>query len=604
MKAISYLILIILTIISCKTSEVFKCDYEDKKTRYQAAQTEYFRDASPANCEAVKNAALGFQRALEGCDDYSRYANQLNEYIESSCTQTPVIKTGQASFWMAADPGCGAITVNVDNKTANITGFHPNGISVCGTTGNATFTLAPGTYTYTAACTGESWSGEVTVIADGCTSVKLEPKLPVSGIFLLSETTDIKFTNGQMTGDKEGNIYGVSYSSPAKIRKFNSQGTLIWEKDLGNTAPSGYDMFTSWAGDVYMAFTSSEGNNFLGTNVTRTGHQLANISETGTSMWVKRLYSGLRPNINFNRWNSAIDSKGNIYACFNDGNNSIILVKYNSDGDIIWEKSFSGPFPIIVGYSKIALDGADNIYLSGVFVGELTLGDFTITANSVGGYIAKVDTDGNVKWLNNISPNKERDGYLVLRHTTSGGDSYCLFHSYSNDGILYFVKYNSKGELLWTRKLDEKVNYPNLPYPSYQIQYSPSTNFSGIAVDQAGNIYLSGRLSLAPGASASPGYLSDLIIKYDGITLNRQSDGCAYIMKYDSNGNPLGIQSFGGNPLSFVEIYSLVSNVTGKVFMSGYLGGYAGAEMKFNNAVLKTDDDWITPKVFLARVQF
>lgn len=79
---------------------------------------------------------------------------------------------GQAMFWVGSDFGCGNISVTCNGLTATITGYN-QAIPSCGTSNTATFTLPPGTYNYTASCTGLTWSGTVTVISDNCSKIQL-----------------------------------------------------------------------------------------------------------------------------------------------------------------------------------------------------------------------------------------------------------------------------------------------------------------------------------------------------------------------------------------------------------------------------------------------
>ena len=81
--------------------------------------------------------------------------------------------TGQAMFWTAFDRGCGNITVVCNGISRVISGFYATSIPGCGASGCATFDLSPGTYSYSASCTGGwSTSGTVTVTAGGCIRIQ------------------------------------------------------------------------------------------------------------------------------------------------------------------------------------------------------------------------------------------------------------------------------------------------------------------------------------------------------------------------------------------------------------------------------------------------
>ncbi|MGG5507080.1 MULTISPECIES: hypothetical protein [unclassified Myroides] len=80
---------------------------------------------------------------------------------------------GQISFWIGSDYQCGPITVTVNGQSRSITSYYSNGIADCNATGNANFTLAPGTYSFTATCQSYNWSGTFEIKAAGCLRMNL-----------------------------------------------------------------------------------------------------------------------------------------------------------------------------------------------------------------------------------------------------------------------------------------------------------------------------------------------------------------------------------------------------------------------------------------------
>lgn len=80
--------------------------------------------------------------------------------------------TGQGMLWIASDLGCGNITVVCNGINRTISNFYATS-PTCGASGCATFDLSPGSYTYSASCTGKTWSGTITITAGGCSAVRL-----------------------------------------------------------------------------------------------------------------------------------------------------------------------------------------------------------------------------------------------------------------------------------------------------------------------------------------------------------------------------------------------------------------------------------------------
>ncbi len=81
--------------------------------------------------------------------------------------------TGSVMFWNSSDQGCGAITVTIGSQTGTISSYYSSGAPGCGGSGCANFTLAPGTYSFSARCSRYSWSGQVTATAGGCLKMLL-----------------------------------------------------------------------------------------------------------------------------------------------------------------------------------------------------------------------------------------------------------------------------------------------------------------------------------------------------------------------------------------------------------------------------------------------
>ena len=81
--------------------------------------------------------------------------------------------TGQGMFWSSADLGCGNITVSIGGTSKVISNYYNTSTPSCGAAGCATFDLSPGTYSYTASCTGKNWSGSITITAGGCSTIEL-----------------------------------------------------------------------------------------------------------------------------------------------------------------------------------------------------------------------------------------------------------------------------------------------------------------------------------------------------------------------------------------------------------------------------------------------
>ncbi|MDR6969472.1 hypothetical protein J2X31_003503 [Flavobacterium arsenatis] len=80
---------------------------------------------------------------------------------------------GNIMFWIGSDLGCGNISVTLQGQgSGSITSYYGSSPN-CGASGCANFTVAPGTYSYTASCGNYTWNGTITVPANQCYKMQL-----------------------------------------------------------------------------------------------------------------------------------------------------------------------------------------------------------------------------------------------------------------------------------------------------------------------------------------------------------------------------------------------------------------------------------------------
>ncbi|MCD6027366.1 MAG: hypothetical protein K0R08_1885 [Solimicrobium sp.] len=255
--------------------------------------------------------------------------------------------------------------------------------------------------------------------------------------------------------------------------------------------------------------------------------QTAFSFKTSTTTWIKYGISGGET---FGS-GIAIDSAGNSYISGSAGAalpgqtqkglTDYFIAKYNSTGEPIWirQVGVTGGF---TSATDIAADSAGNMYVTG----------FTNTAlpdqKQIGTqeyFIAKYDSDGNLIWRKQIGDdaalnaatrgNTEAYGIAV----DNAGNSYVtgvtntgLFGQKQNGSYDYFiVKYDSTGNFIWSK----------------QAGASGGDIFgSGIAVDSAGNIHVTGYITLnTVVGQTNPDYY--FVAKYDSngvLAWSRQAD--------------------------------------------------------------------------------
>ncbi|UXP32275.1 hypothetical protein N6H18_18210 [Reichenbachiella agarivorans] len=82
---------------------------------------------------------------------------------------------GEVSFYTTKDHGCGNITVQISGQgSKTLTQYFYSDINECAVDGAVTWSLTPGSYTYSASCDGYTWGpATITITGNGCLKYKL-----------------------------------------------------------------------------------------------------------------------------------------------------------------------------------------------------------------------------------------------------------------------------------------------------------------------------------------------------------------------------------------------------------------------------------------------
>ena len=129
---------------------------------------------------------------------------------------------------------------------------------------------------------------------------------------------------------------------------------------------------------------------------------------------------------------------------FGAGYNDIWLVKYNSTGYLLWNRTAGGN-RYEYGYSVVT-DSKDNVYVTG-WTSSFGAGD----ADS---WLLKYNSSGNLIWNKTEGTTGAEYSYGVT--IDSQDNVYTVNDNPSDD--LWILKYNSLGSLLWEEILDSGSN--------------------------------------------------------------------------------------------------------------------------------------------------
>jgi uncharacterized delta-60 repeat protein len=289
------------------------------------------------------------------------------------------------------------------------------------------------------------------------------------------------FISGAVNSVGDFFAVGSTDDSDILIAKYNSSGTIQWQRTLGGTSFDGGNGIAIDSNDnVYITgYTNSQGagnNDIL----------IAKYNSSGTIQW-QRTLGGANSDIGYG---IAIDSNDNVYitgytTSQGAGNFDFIIVKYNSSGTIQWQRTLGGASSDI-GYG-IAIDSGDNVYVTGRTSSQGAGSDDIV--------IAKYNSAGTIQWQRTLGGANSDIGYGIA--IDSNDNVYITGYTNSqgagNNDIL-IAKYNSSGTIQWQRTLGGVNSDIGL----------------GIAIDSNDNVYVTG-YSFDPANSVS----GVLIVKYN-----------------------------------------------------------------------------------------
>ena len=265
-------------------------------------------------------------------------------------------------------------------------------------------------------------------------------------------------------------------------------------------------------------------------NSTEGGIYFAKFDSLGNNIWEKEIFSG---SSNDGGYSIKCDSENNVYitGSFRDtidfqnniliayGICDIFILKFNSDGELIWAKHEGGN-SWDWGYS-LCLDNEDNLYVTGYFHGEANFSGLTINAEYLNAiFVAKYTSDGQLIWIkhyggeesffansgNSITADTNCNIYISGRF---GGNINFDNFNFISDGSrdVFLMKMDSTGNIIWARAFGSQSDWDN--------------TFS-VTLDLLGNVYVTADFSQT--------------ITIDSLTITTSEDHPTLIAKFNNNG--------------------------------------------------------------------
>ena len=254
------------------------------------------------------------------------------------------------------------------------------------------------------------------------------------------------------------------------------------------------------------------------------------------------------------------DSNGFIYITGQTTQGRVYLVKLDSVGNVIWDKTATNGFGEGIA---IDLDNNDNIYITGTFRQTLTLDGQTINSNSNNDnmFVAKFNNSGNIQWIrfsvagtgftsfgNDLA--SDNNGNVYVTGTVDGGDGpIYAAANFSGTSILPFwkqifvAKYDTNGSLLFVKTYISQLNQNN------------NSNSCAIEVDNNGIPYISGSFSCISCQFGNQTYAFGLGKNF-------------FLSQLDLQGNVQWIKNVGGNASSSIFI-DLAIDASNNIYVTG-----------------------------------
>ena len=290
-------------------------------------------------------------------------------------------------------------------------------------------------------------------------------------------------------------IGGLAFSAGAItnvwIQKINSSGNLIWSKTYArNQYNIGYSIAQTSDGNfIAAAFTTDP--------ISHNDFWLMKLNSNGDTLWTKTFPESLT-DVPFDI--EETNDKGFILAgytqSFGTGSTDFFLIKVDSLGNEMWNRTYGGALEEEAHSVKQAIDGG---YVIAGWTRSFGAGDYDM-------YIVKTDKDGNLQWSQTYGKSHTDKAYSVTLTPDNGfvvtGSGFregrfvmplIKFAPISNEDILSVNKliYSDSNEIKTSADFDFSLaqNYPNPFNPATIISWEmPVTSFTTLKVyDVLGN---------------------------------------------------------------------------------------------------------------------
>ena len=364
-----------------------------------------------------------------------------------------------------------------------------------------------------------------------------------------------------------------------------------------NKSDAANDMVVNANGDVYVTGYTFGSANPNGTIIT------LKYNSGGTLIW-SRTYTD--SNLYASSANAiALDNSGNIYVAgwrtLQNQYQDMVLLKYNSGGSLLWKQSYNGIGNVADEALVIKIDN-NYVYIAGYIYNQYGTQDFATLKYSLGGSLLWVKTYGSL-----FNPD-------VVRgiDTDPFGNVYVTgeFYGGSTQYDYATIKYLPDGTQAWVVTYDFNDSYDKAAAIDVDEQgnvYVTGGSYNQSSMDYATIKYnTSGQLQWAKrydGPDGGNDEASSIAVDDNGNVFvtgysNSNAAGPDYLtIKYNGQGNSIWTKRYNGNSSSYGDFATKVNlDTAGDVYVTGY--AYYGTGRYHDFTTIKYDkltgvQDWI-----------
>ncbi len=252
----------------------------------------------------------------------------------------------------------------------------------------------------------------------------------------VQQTADGGYIVAGYSYSDDGDVSGNNGSYDYWVVKLDGSGTIVWQKSLGG---SGYDeaysvQQTSDGGYIVAGYANSDDGDVSG-NHGNADYWVVKLNGSGNIVWQKPL-GGSGSEVAYSVQQTAdggyivagLSESNDGDVSGNHGNTDYWVVKLDSGGDMVWQKSLGGTDGDAAYSVRQTADGGY------VVAGYANSDDGDVSGNhgSQDYWVVKLDGSGDIVWQKSLGGN-DGDFASSIQQTADGG--YIVAgYSYSDDG--------------------------------------------------------------------------------------------------------------------------------------------------------------------------